>query len=56
MKYPSLQQFVENNFVVSDAGSNENLIDKAFKAIASCIESVYQGEEAWSASDCTEKN
>lgn len=55
MKYPSLQQFVENNFVVSDAGSNENLIDKAFKAIASCIESVYQGEEAWSASDCTEK-
>lgn len=55
MKYPSMQQFVENNFSVSKSGTNADKIDKAFKAVASCIEQVYNEDEAWSGSDCTEK-
>ena len=54
MKYPSLQQFVENNFNVT-AKSDKNAIDKAFNSIAQCIDQVYNSEEAWSASDCTKK-
>ena len=55
MKYPSMQQFVENNFSVTSAGTNKDKIDKAFKSVVSCIEQVYNEDEAWSASDCTEK-
>lgn len=55
MKYPSMQQFVENNFSVTDSGTNSDKIEKAFKAVASCIEQVYNDQEAWSGSDCTEK-
>lgn len=53
MKYPSLSQFIENNFDVSDK-SSEN-VERSVKLIASCIESVYDDEECWMASDCTEK-
>jgi hypothetical protein len=53
MKYPSLSQFIENNFDVSDK-SSEN-VERSVKLIASCIESVYNAEECWMASDCTEK-
>lgn len=55
MKYPSMQQFVENNFSVSKAGTNKEKIDKAFKSVTSCIEQLYNDEEAWSHSDYTEK-
>jgi hypothetical protein len=55
MKYPSLQQFIENNFYVSNVGNNVEKIDKAFKAVSSCIDQVYTEDQSWSGSDCTEK-
>jgi T4 bacteriophage base plate protein len=55
MKYPSMQQFVENNFSVSKAGTNIEKIEKAFKSVISCIDQVYNDDEAWSYSDYTEK-
>jgi secreted Zn-dependent insulinase-like peptidase len=53
MKYPSLNQFIENNFDVSEK-SSEN-VERSVKLIASCMESVYNDEDCWMASDCTEK-
>ena len=50
MKYPSMDEFIKNNFDVTDMD-----IDDTFKLIASCIEKVYSEEESWSASDCTNK-
>ncbi len=49
MKYPSIAQFVENNFDVQE-GQN---VDQSLTMITSCIEQVYNDEESWSASDCT---
>jgi len=50
MKYPSMEEFVKNNF------STEELnLDSTFDLISSCIEQVYSEEESWSASDCTKK-
>ena len=50
MKYPSLEEFIKNNF------SNENItVDNTFDLIASCVEQVYSEEESWSAADCTKK-
>lgn len=54
MKYPSLDQFVENNFEVENGKSDENF-KKSLNLIASCIDSVYNEEEAWDPSDCTKK-
>jgi len=55
MKYPSLDQFIKNNFDFSSNDQSLSNIEKSFDIIASCIESVYTDEEAWSASDCTKK-
>jgi hypothetical protein len=52
MKYPSLEQFVENNFETSDDISDVN---KSLSMIISCIDTVYDQEESWSASDCSKK-
>lgn len=54
MKYPSLDQFIKNNFDFSDQES-VTAIEKSFDIISSCIEAVYSGEESWAASDCTKK-
>jgi len=51
MRYPSLDQFIDNNF---DVGGEVNL-EKSFELIAASIETVYNDEEVWSASDCTKK-
>ena len=51
MKYPSLEQFIKNNFDFDDDAS----IDKSFEVIASCIDKIYNEEEVWSTSDCTKK-
>ena len=50
MKYPSLSEFVKNNFDVDDMGMKES-----FELISSCIEQVFNDEESWSASDCSKK-
>ena len=51
MKYPSMEQFVKNNF---DLGTNIS-VDDTFKMIMACVEQVYSEEESWSAKDCTKK-
>ena len=52
LKYPSLEQFVENNFEVNDSDSDVN---KSLSMIISCIDMVYDQEESWSAADCSKK-
>ena len=52
LKYPSLEQFVENNFETSEEVSDVN---KSLSMITSCIDMIYDSEESWSASDCTKK-
>lgn len=51
MKYPSLEQFIQNNFNFSD----KNAMDQSFELMASCIDQVFTEDEVWSASDCTKK-
>lgn len=51
MKYPSMQEFIKNNFAQSANVS----VDDTFDMIAACIEQVYSEEESWSASDVTKK-
>ena len=51
MKYPSLEQFIKNNFDFE----NKNAMDQSFDLIASCIESICSEEEVWAAGDCTKK-
>lgn len=51
MKYPSLEQFIKNNFDFSDT----NAMDQSFELIASCIDKIYTQDEVWSASDVTKK-
>ncbi len=54
MKYPSLEQFIKNNFDFSSVQSESN-IEKSFDIIASCIEIIFTDDESWAASDCTRK-
>ena len=51
MNYPSLDQFIETNF---DTSSNSQ-VDESLNVIMSCINQVYNEEEAWEASNCTKK-
>lgn len=48
LKYPSLEQFVENNFETSESTSD---IGQSLSMITSCIEMIYNQEESWEASD-----
>ena len=51
MKYPSLNEFIKNNF-----GAVENMgVDDTFDLIASCIDQVYTEEESWTSDECTKK-
>ena len=50
MKYPSLDQFIKNNF-----DFNSNVMDQSFELIATCIDKVYTEDEVWAAADCTKK-
>jgi hypothetical protein len=51
MKYPSLDQFIKNNF---DMSGNVG-IDQSFELIASCVDKIYNAEEVWVAADVTKK-
>ena len=53
MKYPSLDQFIGNNFDISSKSSET--LERSFKLISTCIDMVYNEEDCWTASDCTEK-
>ena len=51
MKYPSLDQFIKNNFDFE----SKNAMDQSFDLIASCIESICTEEDVWATADCTKK-
>ena len=51
MKYPSLAEFIKNNFDFKE----ENQMDQSFQLIASCIDKIYSDEEVWATADCTKK-
>ena len=51
MKYPSLDQFIKNNFDFNE----KNQMDQSFQLIASCIDKIYTEEEVWATADCTKK-
>jgi len=48
LRYPSLKQFVENNFETNDGNSD---VGQSLSMISSCIEIIYNQEESWEASD-----
>ena len=51
MKYPSLNEFIKNNF-----GELEKInVDDTFDLIASCIDQVYSEDETWASEECTKK-
>ena len=54
MKYPSLDEFVENNFEFGD-NNDSSIIEKSFDVIAACIDMVFDKEDSWAAADCTKK-
>jgi len=51
MKYPSLDEFIKNNFDFSD----KNQMDQSFELIASCIDKIFSEDEVWATEDCTKK-
>jgi hypothetical protein len=51
MKYPSLDEFIKNNFDIK----GDVDIDKSFELIGSCIDKIFNEEEVWSTADCTKK-
>ena len=50
MKYPSLNQFIENNFETED--ESQTVVDKTFRLISDCIETVFT-RRAWEGKDYT---
>jgi hypothetical protein len=51
MKYPSMTEFIKNNF---DSGDDVS-VDDTFDLIISCIDQIYSEEESWTAGDSTKK-
>ena len=51
LKYPSLDEFIGNNFDTNEGSA----VDKSLSMISSCIEIVYDEEESWDASDSTKQ-
>ena len=49
MKYPSLSQFVENNFDTDD--DSDTVVNKTFKVVANCMDTIFTQEDAWDAKD-----
>jgi len=51
MKYPSLDQFIKNNFDFDE----KNAMAQSFELIATCIDKIYTEDEVWASADCTKK-
>ena len=49
MKYPSLNQFIENNFDMDDR--SKTTVDKTFQLVADCMDTVFTKEDAWDSND-----
>ena len=54
LKYPSLDQFIENNFDFEMAEPNES-VSAAMSMLSSCIDIIYDEEESWDASESTKE-
>jgi len=50
MRYPTLNQFIKDNFDVESLDS-----EKSFDLVASCISQVITEDEVWEAENCTKK-
>lgn len=50
MKYPTLNQFIKENFDVDSIDT-----EKSFDLIASCISQIISEDEVWEAENCTKK-
>ena len=53
LKYPSLNEFIKNNFDPND--TTKNPMEQSFDLIGSCINKIYNEDEVWAASDCSKK-
>jgi len=51
MRYPSLNEFIKNNF----SFDGDISVTESFDLVASCIDQIFNEEESWSAKDCTSK-
>lgn len=51
MKYPSLEQFIKNNFDFSDNVS----VEQSFDLIGNCIGQIFTSEESWAVQDVPKK-
>lgn len=51
MRYPSLDQFIKNNFDFS----GDNAMEQSFDLISSCISKIYTDDEVWVSTDVTKK-
>ena len=51
LKYPSLDQFIKNNFDFKDTDN----VDQSFELIITSIDKIYNEEEVWAAADSTKK-
>jgi len=51
MKYPSLDEFIKNNFDFND----KNAMEQSFELIGSCIDKIFTEDEVWSTADVTKK-
>ena len=51
MRYPSLDQFIKNNFELNE----KNAMDQSFDLIATCIDKIFTEEEVWAVEDCSKK-
>ena len=51
MKYPSLDQFIKNNFNFEERSA----MDQSFELIATCIDKIFTEEDVWAAEDCSKK-
>ena len=52
LKYPSMQQFIINNF---ESGGDGNEVQTTLDMIISCIDMIFNDEESWPASESTKK-
>jgi len=52
MKYPSLEQFIKNNFDFDE----KNAMEQSFELIATCVDKIYSEDEVWAAADYTKKD
>tara|TARA_A100000172_G_C3040032_1_gene110045 strand:+ start:1355 stop:2083 length:729 start_codon:yes stop_codon:yes gene_type:complete len=54
LKYPTLDQFIENNFDFEMAEAKES-VSAAMSMLSTCIDMIYDDQESWDASESTKE-